>query len=149
MHYFFDSSALVKVFHAEVGSAKVIAIMDEQGREISASHLAIVEFASVVALKSRTKVMSPAEADYLLDQLFLQISNRRVLIQAILAEDFDRAFDLINLHGRQFGLKTLDALHLATALRQKRQTRLDFFVTGDRALANVARLAGLAVIGPE
>ena len=149
MHFSLDTSALVKLFHEEIGSALVQAIMDEPAKKASISHLAIVEFGSVVALKVRTGALTPAEADLLLNQLFASVEAGDFVVESIIAEDFDQALQLINLHGRQRSLKTLDALHLATALRQKRQGRLDYFVTGDRALSNVGKLAGLAVIGPE
>lgn len=123
--------------------------MAEPGSQASLSRLAIVEFGSVMALKVRTGALTPSEADLLLDQLFASLEAGDFAVESIIADDFDQALRLINQHGRQRSLKTLDALHLATALRQKQQSRLDYFVTGDRALANVARLAGLAVIGPE
>ena len=149
MHFFLDTSALVKLFHEEIGSALVGAIIAEPHGQTSVSRLAVVEFGSVMALKVRTGALTPSEADLVLSQLFASLEAGDFLVESIIAEDFDQALRLINQHGRQRSLKTLDALHLATALRQKRQSRLDYFVTGDRALANVARLAGLAVIGPE
>lgn len=44
-------------------------------------------------------------------------------------------------------LRTLDALHLTTALRYRRAAAIDTFATHDTALANVARANGFAVIG--
>jgi hypothetical protein len=60
--YFFDTSALVKVYHAERGSDRVEAMFDEPGRRIIVSRLASVEFHSALALKVRTGHLDPAES---------------------------------------------------------------------------------------
>jgi predicted nucleic acid-binding protein len=56
--YFFDTSALVKRYHPEVGSSKVEAIFREHNRRIVMSRLTVVELQSAFALKIRTGQMN-------------------------------------------------------------------------------------------
>lgn len=51
--YFFDTSALVKFYHAEAGTQKVSAIFSEQGREIRVSSIGLIEGQSAFAMKVR------------------------------------------------------------------------------------------------
>lgn len=52
--YFFDTSAFVKFYHAEVGTPKVAAIFSEQGREIRISTIGLLEVQSAFAMKVRS-----------------------------------------------------------------------------------------------
>lgn len=146
MHFFLDTSALIKLFHEEPGSALVNALMDQPNRKAIVSRLALVEFGSVVAQKVRTGDLTPEDADLLIDQLFASIESGEFLVESIGDDVFDQALRLINQHGRKKSLKILDALHLACALGISRLSPLDAFVTGDRALANAAQTAGLRVL---
>ena len=49
--YFFDTSALVKWYHLELGSERVNAIFDDQGNVLIISELALVEMAPVLQRK--------------------------------------------------------------------------------------------------
>jgi predicted nucleic acid-binding protein len=52
--YFFDSSALVKLYHPEKGSERIEEIFNEPDRRILIARLAGVEIVSALALKVRT-----------------------------------------------------------------------------------------------
>ena len=60
--YFFDSSALAKRYHPELGTPKVLWIFGERGREIRISNLSFLEIQSVFAMKVRGGLISPDEA---------------------------------------------------------------------------------------
>jgi PIN domain nuclease of toxin-antitoxin system len=51
--YFFDSSALAKLYQAETGSAKVEAVFREPNRSIIISRLTVVEISSIFARRVR------------------------------------------------------------------------------------------------
>ena len=51
--YFFDSSAIAKRYHPEIGSEKVMTIFGELQKEIRISQLSFVEVQSVLAMKVR------------------------------------------------------------------------------------------------
>ena len=52
--YFFDTSALVKPYHAEAGTSAVDRIINEEGAELLIARLTLVEMISVFAIKVRT-----------------------------------------------------------------------------------------------
>jgi hypothetical protein len=54
VNYFFDSSALIKLYHPELGSQQVAAMFGGPDRRIIISRLAGVELHSALALKTRT-----------------------------------------------------------------------------------------------
>ena len=59
-HYFLDSSALGKHCHAEIGTARVDALLQEPGAQHFISRLTVVEVYSVFAGKVRTHLLSMA-----------------------------------------------------------------------------------------
>jgi predicted nucleic acid-binding protein len=147
--YFLDTSALLKHYHAEVGTPRVRAILAEPGAELLISRLASVEMLSAFAIKVRTGVLSIAEFGRLRG-LFLADVKRRLLKPArILNAHYQLAGDLISMHGLSRQLRTLDAIQLAVALRIHRMAPIDHFVCADQRLCDVAVLEGLAVINPE
>jgi PIN domain nuclease of toxin-antitoxin system len=58
---FFDTSALGKHYHQEVGSTRVDQILADQGSRHFISRLTVVEIQSVFAKKVRTGVLSPVD----------------------------------------------------------------------------------------
>lgn len=47
--YFFDSGALAKAYHLEMGTPTVIAILNEAGSEFFISSLSVIEMQSVIS----------------------------------------------------------------------------------------------------
>ena len=147
--YFFDTSALAKLYHPELGTEAVTAIVQSTHRTLIVSQLVEVEMASVAAIKVRRGEMSVAQADAMLRQITVNVALGDLLVERIDDQIYASAAHLLTLHARQHSLRTLDALHLASAIRRGNLISLDFFVTADRALAVVAELEGLAVMNPE
>lgn len=63
--YFFDSSALAKLYQSEKGSDRVEAIFHEPERRIIISRLTAVEMHSVFAGRIRLGILSSSDADAL------------------------------------------------------------------------------------
>jgi len=147
--YFLDTSALLKHYHAEIGTPKVRAILAEPGAELLVSRLASVELLSAFAIKVRTGVLS--SPDFARRRgLFLADVKRGLLKPGrVLNAHYQLAGDLIRTHGLRRPLRTLDAIQLSVALRIHRAAPIDHFVCADQRLADVAALEGLAVINPE
>ena len=147
--YLLDTSALVKHYHAEVGTPKVRAILAEPGAELLIARLATVEILSGFATKVRTGVF-PVPDYHRLRGLFLADVKRRLLRPVrLLNAHYQLAGDLITQHALGRQLRTLDALQLAVALRVHQATPLDHFVSADQRLCDVALLEGLTVLNPE
>jgi len=148
-HYFFDTSALVKHDHTELGSPQVDQILGELGSDYSIAGLALTEVSSVFAKKVRTGEITDADFDRLRLRFYADVRNRTITPVRILNAHFEWAADLIARHGKTRQIRTLDALQLAVALSIQQPTAIDQFVCADQGLADIALLEGLAVINPE
>jgi hypothetical protein len=148
-HYFFDTSGLIKRYHAEIGTPKVRAILAEPGAEHLIARLATVEILSGFASKVRTGVLSTADFQRLRGLFLADVKRRLFKPVRILNVHYRMAGDLIGSHGMSRQLRTLDALQLSVALRMHRATPVDHFVCADQRLCDIAALEGLAVINPE
>lgn len=148
MLYFFDSSALAKLFHQEPGSSTVTAIFAEQDKEIYDSRLARIELTSVAAIKVRTGAMTPSDAVEFLADVEDTAESQQFLVQPLVEADYTRAQQLLTRYAPQNRLRTLDALDLASAMRLRTTFGVDYFVTADLHLAQVAALEGFKTIIP-
>jgi len=89
------------------------------------------------------------EGLFLLQQFREDIASNRFEISQASDADFDDAANLLERYGFDFRLRTLDALQLAVAIKLKRKGKLDFFVSADKILCDVAALEGCSVVNPE
>jgi predicted nucleic acid-binding protein len=147
--YFFDTSALVKRYHAENGTPEVQRRLAEPGAECVISRLATVEMLSGFAGKVRTGVFSVTANGRLRSQFLADVKRRVVQPIRIVNAHYQLAGDLIGKHGMSRHLRTLDAVHLAVALRLHQVIPIDGFVCADQRLCDIAVLEGLAVVNPE
>ncbi len=132
MRYFFDSSALAKLYHPEEGSDR------EPDRLVIVAKLALIEMISVAGIKQRTGSLTTEGAAVFLRQVKVSAAMGDFLIQPMRGQDYETAAILLSIYSAKHNLRTLDALHLASALRRRKKSEIDFFVTADRALAEVA-----------
>ena len=126
---YLDTSAIVKLLVDELGSAELAGYLDARPLRI-ASRIAEVEVRRAVARLG--EAVDPGRVDRVLAALTM------VELEASLAFAAGRLVPP--------ALRTLDAIHLATALELIPD--LEAFVTYDRRLAEAARLAGMAVVSP-
>ena|SRR5579859_1330416 len=148
--YYLDTSAVVKRYLREIGSAWVDQLCTTES--IVLSSLSRVELASVLARQQREGRVTPDEADvisrqYLADAescLSLRLTN--TILQA--------AANLLQSSHSAVALRTLDALHVASArslaIHVGRREAVDvIFVSCDRILIRAAQWAGFSVVNPE
>ena len=147
--YFFDTSALVKHYHAETGTPEIRRILAEAGAEHLIARLAMVEVLSGFATKVRTGVLLIPEFQCLRGLFLADVKRRLLRPIRVLNAHYQLAGDIIVTHGMSRQLRTLDALQLAVVLRVHRVTPVDHFVCADQKLCDVAILEGLSVINPE
>ena len=133
MRVYFDSSALIKRVVAEDESDDLVDFLDaryEQGDVLASSSLAWVEVSRVVLARVRT----PADAGELIDGAMSGIDERQLSAEVVSVAR--RIEPLI--------LRSLDALHLATAVL----IDADLVVTYDERLADACRRNALSVVSP-
>jgi predicted nucleic acid-binding protein len=147
--YFLDSSALIKYYHNETGSAEVERILREADSGHLITRLTWVEILSGLAKKVRMTTIPPSDYGHLGRRFRADVRKRLLRPIRMLDAHFTTAGDLISFHGLTRQLRALDAIQLAVALRVHRATPLDHFVSSDERLCDIAALEGLAVINPE
>jgi len=147
--YFFDTSAIVKYYHTETGTAAVSAIFAEPGRKVRVSGLGFLEIQSAFAMKVRSGILDRKAAGMQRARLMLDIAAGDIEVYSVTEDHFVFAERLIGRHSFSHRLRTLDALQLAVALDLAGQNLLDRFVVADQSLATVAAAERLKVVNPE
>ncbi len=148
MGLFFDTSALAKLYHQEIGSAFVEQLVEIPEQVSLISRLGAIEIHSVLASKVRAGEIT-AEAMELTRRRFrADARKRRFQVVALRARHYEYAEKLLTLHGAS-GLRTLDALQLALALDLQRNHLVESMVAADRILGRVSPLEGLKMVNPE
>jgi uncharacterized protein len=147
--YFFDTSALVKLYHSEQGTSAVERIVNSPDNAVRISRLTVIELASACAIKVRTKSIEENDADAFLRQFRSDILMGKYELFSIAESEFVVADRLIGRYAFDLPLRSLDALQLAVALELRKQELVNFFVAADRALCEIAAFEGLSVINPE
>ena len=130
MAHYFDTSALVKLVVAELETAALRAWIAQAPRRPVTSDITRIELVRAVR-RSASEVVPVARRVL-----------RRVTLIRMTPGLCDRAALL-----EPVAMRSLDALHLATALDLGDE--LESFVTYDRQLARAAGLAGLSTFAPQ
>jgi uncharacterized protein len=146
---FFDSSALVKLYHPEPGTPVVDQIVNLGGNLIRISRLTPAELTSAFAIKVRTESISRQDAAVFLNQFRRDIANGKLEVFSVAESEFAMAEVLLDRYAFDFRLRALDAIQLAVALELRNQKLVDHFVAADKILCEVATLEAFSVINPE
>jgi len=143
--YYFDTSALLKRYIVEDGSAWVRTTFEEPEADIVVSQLAIVEGVAALARRARGGAFWPGSVARVIQKLTADFQQQFVVI-AVNSELIDKAVDL----ARQRALRGYDALQLATALvvRSLVAPEVVTFVAADDELIAAAEMEGLPSINP-
>lgn len=147
--HFFDSSALVKLYHLELGTPVVDQIVHSPGNSIRISRLAVTELTSAFAIKVRTHSIDREDAELSLRQFRRDVARGTLEVFSIGEADFAMADLLLERHAFESRLRAPDALQLAVAVDLRVQGLVNCFVCADAILCEVAGLESFAVINPE
>src|SRR5437660_1048255 len=116
---FFDTSALVKRYHTEAGSAEVDRLWNDPASALFVSRLSVPEMVSAFAGKVRTGEILAADFGALTRKFGADAKKKSFTTIRLLARHFKEAERQIRQHGLTIRLRTLDALQLAVALDLK------------------------------
>lgn len=147
--YFLDSSALLKRYVPEVGTAWMQSISDPQSQNLLiVAHIAWVEICSAVARRQREASISNIQANQIL-AAFSAHWNTQYFIVAIDKTVIDLAGQLVNQHP----LRAYDAVQLAAALSLQEQLTPPnaslTFLTADSRLLAIAQAENLLADNPN
>ena len=135
---YLDSSAIVKLYVREAGSAETLQWLADAG-PVACSVLGYVEVRAALAAAARSQRLKPAEHLSVLESFKTDwASYSMVATDAALLE---RAAELTE----GFGLRGYDSLHLASAERIRLALPATCFISFDLALNRAAKLLGFTV----
>ena len=151
---YFDSSALVKYYLVEPGTAWVRSASDRRGNldwepEIATSILSVAEVVSAFARRRRVKDISSKLYAGIISR-FLREGRHRLHLIEVSGAVVDLGVQLIQGHP----LRAYDAVQLATALWLNRLLTENHlppltFVSADEILCQVAGAEGLVAVNPN
>ena len=144
--YFFDTSAVIKLYHQETGTGWVEAIFGDPESLIIISELATLEVYSAVAKKIRTKEITEHAGRQAIAN-FQKDCTLRFLIAPLDSRVIRKAQELIRKHGNTVSIRTLDALQLTAC--QLEEDEGIHFVCADMDLIKVCELEAVSAINPE
>ena len=144
--YFLDSSALVKRYHAENGTTDVEALFKALGNRFFVSRLALVEVHSSLARLVREGILTDKVFGELIARLEEDVANGLLTVVAVSSRRLEGAAAVLGTQGLSLNVRTLDAIHLATAQALHGRSRLAGLVAADKKLLAVADACGLAII---
>jgi predicted nucleic acid-binding protein len=143
--YLLDSSVLVKRYHEERGSERLGELFSAAGNRFFVARLSLVELHSTFARLVRERVLTQDDLARVLNRLNADVASGRLSIAAVSGPRFDAAAEILRTHGLTYNIRTLDALHLATAQALDRRSRLTSFIVADKKLSASALACGLNV----
>lgn len=139
MNWFMDTSALIKLYHHELGTDNLIQSFSRYPDDliITFTDLSRVECHSTLMKRVRIGKLSltkATEASALLEQ---QIKRFRIVTIDSIAREL--AIQLLHQIAHQNNLATLDAMQLAAAILSHQELAIDYFVTCDKRLLSFAQ----------
>lgn len=142
---YLDTSALIKRYIEEEGTAQVIALTKNAGSaQVIILDIALLESRSAVRRRERQGDISDSDADRILKQIEEDASSS-FLLQPSTSAVMEEAARLIDRHP----LRAYDALQLAGCLVARRGVTGPLrFVCADARLCEAAGLEGLTVLNP-
>ena len=143
MAYFFDSSAVIKIYHKETGTEKVDEIVDGSG-EIYISSLALIETIATLRRKVKERKLTLNRFSKLKSAFLYDVEKRYTLIPI---ED-SLVVDALYL-AEKYAMKSLDSLQLASALKIKSVEEEIIFVSADLQLLKFAQKENFKIFNPE
>ncbi|MFC2087150.1 type II toxin-antitoxin system VapC family toxin [Bacteroidota bacterium] len=111
MILFFDTSALVKLFNNEQGSEEVTNLIIDPSNEVVVLELAQIEIQSAIYRKIRSKEIGEDKLEKIQEAIDEQFEIFTIIPFG--TDIIEETKILIKQYGKQFGLRTLDALHVA------------------------------------
>ncbi|RKZ60555.1 MAG: hypothetical protein DRQ99_21880 [Candidatus Parabeggiatoa sp. nov. 3] len=138
MNWFVDTSALVKLYHQEIGTNNFVNSLHQQDNlVITITDISRIECHSALMKRVRIGEMSLKNVREALTLFEQEIEKFHLVEVDVFAKEF--AIHLLNKIAHQRNLATLDAMQLATAILSHQTRAIDYFVACDNRLLNFAK----------
>ena len=145
---FFDTSALVKRYHREVGTEVVDAAFAEKDGIRMISDMGVIEFYSAFAKKVHTSEITEEDFRETIKEIAEDIQSGATPLAFLGDSDKREAAALIESMAYQKNLRTLEDIQLAVVKRLGPQV-LRHVYCADRPFVALIRAEGFSVIDPE
>jgi predicted nucleic acid-binding protein len=145
MKYYFDTTALVKIYHREIGSDQVIGIYNGEDA-ITISELGAIEFISTIHRKHREHEVDMRTLMAVISKFQEDMDNRYDVVK-FFSLVMEEAWNFICNYAPQHSLRTLDSLQFA--FFKVYCDPNDTFVCADKNLIKLVNLAGFTVLAPQ
>jgi predicted nucleic acid-binding protein len=113
---YLDTSVVAKLYFYEPESQRISELLAEDKSEFCSSELLISEFHSVACRKLREKFITPRQFREAIDKFMEHDKKGNWHLYPVTRETLSSAGKLIEKLSGSVGLKTLDAIHLATCI---------------------------------
>ena len=142
MNVFLDTSALVRRYYpAEAGANRVrVLCAPAHGHTIMVSRIAVVELAAALSRRVREGTLPTRARGRHWNVFGIHLRDQYRVVQTT-----ERVYDTAQRLVFTYPLRTLDALHLASALAVRERLRDLVFWTADEQQAAAARREGVVV----
>ena len=144
MILFFDTSALVKFFHNEDGTKAVTDLLNSRENKIWISELAKLEFLSALHRRFRNNEIDENILKEAIEGFEEELN--RFNVEQLSHATVQEARELLQKHGKEYDLRTLDALHLGCFNLISEDDWC--FVSTDESLCKIVEHLGDKVINP-
>ena len=138
MSVYLDTSILVSIYYPEPITPKVRKILTDK-KGLSTSSFSLVEFSSAINRKILMNELSKQNGLKIINRFQSDIEKGYYKVYSFSPDDLTGANNFIIDNLGRVSLRTVDALHIAIALRKK----CDLFVTADRTQAKSSKKLGL------
>jgi uncharacterized protein with PIN domain len=140
--YYFDTSALVKLYHDELNTSVVEEFFSNEENQIFISEIACIELYSALYRLRRMNQISEDVLDAAIAS-FEDDCAYRLAIQVVTSHNIEQAKAIIKRYGHNKSIRTLDAIQLSTSLGR---TDNLLFVCADTLLSELAQNEKLKVL---
>jgi predicted nucleic acid-binding protein len=137
-----DSSFLVSLYVPDTNSARAATIMRDIPLPVSLTSLGELELANALHLRLFRKEMSATDLRVVYRAFVSDVRTRVFVIKPLVASVYERSFRLASKWTPKLGTRSLDIIHVASAL----VLGADTFFTFDHRQARLAKAAGLKTL---
>ena len=141
MSAYADTSFLVSLYVLDVNSAPAAAQMKRAALPLSLSPLGEIEIANAFQLRLFRKELDHSKVKAAQKLFREDMANGVIVLRPLPSVVFDEARRLAEKHTRRLGTRSLDLLHVASALVLRTET----FFTFDEKQRKLAKAEGLLV----
>lgn len=140
MNVFLDTSVLVKLYHHEEGTDNLWNFLTSHSTNLflTISDLTLIEFRSAFLKRVRMQEIKLE----MVTQVFANFEQDIELMNIVEIDKWikNRAIELLDEHAAIRNIRTLDSLQLSSAIISNESFAIDYFVTTDQRLLDIAQL---------